>query len=406
MKNSKQIYPWLLVGLLWVVALLNYLDRQILSTMQNSIKIDITELQKAETFGQLMAVFLWVYAFAGPIAGYISDKFNKKWIIISSLCVWSAITFLMGFAQTFNQLYILRALMGISEALYLPAALALIAELHEGKSRALAIGLHMTGLYVGQALGGFGATFAQMLSWHEAFMYLGLFGVGYSAILLIAIRNENRSTNQTILENQASQNIFKTIFSLIKTPAFLIILFYFCAISMPSWASKNWLPTLFAQNLNLDMTQAGPIATISLAMSSFFGVIVGGILSDKLVAKFSQGRVYVLASGLLLCAIGLIFMGFSNSAFLIITACVCFGVGFGFLDSNNMPVLCQFVDNSRRATAYGLMNTVGVSAGAVITIFFGRFADAGNLGISFALLAVAMIIVLVIVLFGLRPTTK
>lgn len=155
MKNTK-IYPWIVVALLWVVALLNYMDRQMLSTMQEAMKVDIVELGKAEAFGALMAVFLWIYGFMSPVAGVVADRVSRKWLIVGSLFVWSAVTYLMGYADSFQELYWLRAFMGISEALYIPSALSLIADWHQDKSRSLAIGIHMTGLYVGQAIGGFG----------------------------------------------------------------------------------------------------------------------------------------------------------------------------------------------------------------------------------------------------------
>ena len=158
--KEKRYYPWLVVALLWVVALLNYMDRQMLSTMQEAMKVDIAELNRAEAFGALMAVFLWIYGIVSPFAGVVADRVNRKWLVIGSLFVWSSVTFLMGYADSFRQLYWLRAFMGVSEALYIPSALSLIADWHEGSSRSLAIGVHMTGLYVGQAVGGFGATLA------------------------------------------------------------------------------------------------------------------------------------------------------------------------------------------------------------------------------------------------------
>ncbi|MDP3434616.1 MAG: MFS transporter, partial [Bacteroidota bacterium] len=159
-KKNSQSYAWVVVGLLWVVALLNYMDRQMLSTMKVAMMGDIHELQTAENFGRLMAVFLWIYALMSPVAGLIADRLNRKWLIIGSLAVWSSVTLAMGYVDNFNHLYILRAIMGVSEALYIPAGLSLIADYHQGKTRSLAIGIHMTGLYVGQAMGGFGATVA------------------------------------------------------------------------------------------------------------------------------------------------------------------------------------------------------------------------------------------------------
>ena len=147
MKN-KNIYPWLVVAMLWGVALLNYMDRQMLSTMKSAMQVDIIELQSATNFGRLMAVFLWIYGLMSPISGIIADRMNRKWLIVGSLFVWSVVTSLMGEAETFQQIYWLRALMGVSEALYIPAGLSLIADYHSGKSRSLAVGIHMTGLYI------------------------------------------------------------------------------------------------------------------------------------------------------------------------------------------------------------------------------------------------------------------
>ena len=144
MKNSK-IYPWIVVALLWGVALLNYMDRQMLSTMKDAMQVDIVELQSATNFGRLMAVFLWIYGLMSPISGMIADRLNRKWLIVGSLFVWSFVTYLMGIAETFNQVFWLRALMGVSEALYIPAGLSLIADYHTEKSRSLAVGIHMTG---------------------------------------------------------------------------------------------------------------------------------------------------------------------------------------------------------------------------------------------------------------------
>ncbi len=127
MKNSK-IYPWIVVGLLWGVALLNYMDRQMLSTMKEAMQVDITELQSATNFGYLMAIFLWIYALMSPVSGIIADRLSRKWLIVGSLFVWSSVTYLMGIANTFDQIVWLRALMGVSEALYIPAGLSLICE--------------------------------------------------------------------------------------------------------------------------------------------------------------------------------------------------------------------------------------------------------------------------------------
>ena len=184
------MYKRQVVALLWGVALLNYMDRQMLSTMKDAMQVDIVELQSATNFGRLMAVFLWIYGLMSPISGMIADRLNRKWLIVGSLFVWSFVTYLMGVAETFNQVFWLRALMGVSEALYIPAGLSLIADYHGEKSRSLAVGIHMTGLYTGQAIGGFGATVAAAFSWHTTFHWFGIIGIAYAFVLVLFLRDK------------------------------------------------------------------------------------------------------------------------------------------------------------------------------------------------------------------------
>lgn len=188
--SKRDYYPWLVVALLWVVALLNYLDRQMLSTMQNNIAADIPALQNAELFGALMAVFLWVYGIFSPFSGAVADRLSRKWLIVGSLGVWSGVTFAMGYCNDFHQLMWLRGIMGLSEALYIPSALSLIADFFTGRGRSLAIGLHMTGLYCGQALGGFGALVATTWSWQATFHWFGIIGVAYAVVLIFLLHEK------------------------------------------------------------------------------------------------------------------------------------------------------------------------------------------------------------------------
>ena len=404
--NRSKIYPWVVVGLLWVVALLNYLDRQMLSTMRPSMQVDITELQSATNFGYLMGIFLWIYGFMSPVSGIVADKWNRKWLIVLSLFIWSGVTYAMGYAHSFNQLYWLRAIMGVSEAVYIPAGLSLIADYHSSKTRSLAIGIHMTGLYMGQALGGFGATIAANYSWNTTFHWFGLTGITYSVLLVIFLREKKTGENtqeDALRLNKTS--FFSGLGLLLTNISFWIILFYFAIPSLPGWAIKNWLPTLFAQNLNLPMSSAGPLSTITIAASSFLGVIGGGILSDRWVQKNLRGRIYTSAIGLGLTIPALLFLGFGNSLVAVISAAFCFGFGYGMFDANNMPILCQFVAPRNRAKAYGIMNMTGVFAGAFITDLLGKSTDAGSLGKSFSMLSGIVLVALVIQLYFLRPKT-
>lgn len=405
-KTSK-IYPWVVVALLWAVALLNYMDRQMLSTMRDSMQLDIKELDSAANFGSLMAIFLWIYGFVSPAAGAIADRINRKWLIVGSLGVWSAVTLLMGYCSTFGQIYWLRALMGVSEALYIPAALSLIADYHTGKARSLAIGINMTGLYMGQAIGGFGATIAAAFSWQSTFHWFGVIGIVYALILILFLheKREERVNVSKIEPAVPKEPIWKSFSLIFSNVAFWVILFYFASPSLPGWATKNWLPTLFADSLNIPMSEAGPLSTITIAVSSFIGVMIGGPMSDRWVKRNLRGRIYTSAIGLSLMIPALILLGLGHNLPAVMGAALCFGIGYGMFDTNNMPILCQFVPSRQRATAYGLMNMTGVFAGAMITKLLGKWTDQGNLGLGFAFLAGGVALALILQLSVLRPKT-
>ena len=410
-KNQKSdFYPWVVVGLLWVVALLNYMDRQMLSTMQSNIALDIPSLRNAEAFGALMAIFLWVYGIASPFSGAVADRISRKWLIVGSLGVWSGVTYAMGYCTDFHQLMWLRGVMGISEALYIPSALSLIADYFTGRGRSLAIGLHMTGLYCGQALGGFGSLVATTWSWQTTFHWFGIIGVVYAVILIFLLHEKKghgapspapaASGSAKARNSESMWQSFAVVFS---TMAFWVILFFFASSSIPGWATKNWLPTLFRDNLDMSMEWAGPMATLTIAVSSFIGLMIGGPISDRWVKRNVRGRIYTSAIGLAMMIPALVFIGLAHNAWLSVMAGLFFGIGYGMFDANNMPILCQFVSSKQRAMAYGFMNSLGVIMGAITTQLLGGLAESVGLGMCFALMGGILLIALALQLTLLRP---
>ncbi|PWB06361.1 MFS transporter [Paramuribaculum intestinale] len=409
--QNKKFYPWLVVGLLWVVALLNYMDRQMLSTMQQNIANDIHALQNAEAFGALMAIFLWVYGISSPFSGAVADRVSRKWLIVGSLGVWSAVTYAMGLCHDFQSLMWLRGIMGISEALYIPSALSLIADYFTGRGRSLAIGLHMTGLYCGQALGGFGSMVASTWSWQQTFHWFGIIGVAYAIVLIFLLHEKSGRgvaarpvpSGEAQGRKGGKESMLQSFGVVFSTMAFWVILFFFASSSIPGWATKNWLPTLFHDNLDLSMDWAGPMATLTIAVSSFIGVMIGGPISDRWVRSNVRGRIYTSAIGMAMMIPALVFIGLAHNAWLSVLAGLFFGIGYGMFDANNMPILCQFVSSRQRAMAYGLMNSVGVIMGAITTQLLGSFAESVGLGLCFALMGGILLIALALQLTVLRP---
>jgi MFS family permease len=392
------------VALLWPVALLNYLDRQMVSSIRSSIRADIPSIANDQDFGTLMAVFMWVYAFLSPVGGFLSDKFNRRWMVIGSLFVWSAVTWATGHAQTYSQMLTLRALMGISEAFYIPAALALIADFHTGGTRARAIGIHQSGIYVGLALGGVGGYIAQTSSWRNCFTWFGAAGVIYSVVLMLALREGRRQDSATAT---VPIRIGETCRALWSQPAFWILVVYFTLPAIAGWVTKNWLPTYLADTFHLKQGPAGLSATGYIQIASFVGVLLGGVVADGWMRRTQRGRIYTSALGVLLLVPALLGLGYAGSLEVAIFAMILFGLGWGFFDCNNMPILCQIARPEHRATGYGFMNLVSISVGAGATVVLGWMRDQHiSFSLAFAVsAAVALLSALLILFLKPRPAT-
>lgn len=417
----------MVVGLLWVVALLNYMDRQMLSTMRDAMAVDINDLESKVMFGKIMAAFMWIYGFMSPVSGIVADRVNRKWLIVVSLGVWSAVTMAMGYATTYEEIYWLRAAMGVSEALYIPAALSLIADYFTGKQLSLAIGIHMTGLYMGQAAGGFGAFVAERLSWQATFHWFGVAGIAYAVVLIFLLYEKRRNSFEgadagngkpalgTILRGNL-RAVGASLGMLLTSGAFWAILFFFASLSVPGWSTKNWLPTLFAEAMGQPMSWAGPVATITIAAASFAGVMTGGPMADRWSRRNLRGRIYTSAIGMGMMIPALLLMSYGPMlaewlsapemlVWVAVGAALLFGLGYGLFDANNMPILCQFVPSRSRGTAYGIMNMGGLFIGAAATNLLGWLGDNGRMALGFGCMAAAVLLALIVQLTVLRPTT-
>jgi predicted MFS family arabinose efflux permease len=397
-------YAWIVVFLLWPVVMLNYLDRQMIATIRFSISADIPTIANYQDFGNLMAVFLYVYAVLSPIGGFIADKFNRRWTVIGSLFVWSIVTWATGHATTYHEMLAFRGLMGISEAFYFPAALALIADFHSDSTRAKAVGIHQSGMYAGLALGGIGGYIAQNSSWRNCFTWFGLAGVIYAVVLVFALPRPQKAN----VDQRAAKRVtvFDTIYALWSKPAFWILVIYFTLPGIAGWVTKNWLPTYLADVFQLKEGPAGLSATGYIQIASFIGVIFGGVVADWWMRGTIRGRIFTSASGVLLLAPALLGLGYSWSLPAAVLFMILFGLGWGFYDCNNMPILCQIARSEHRATGYGFMNLVSISVGASATAALGWMRDHHiKFSVAFTASAAVALLSAVLILF-LKPQAE
>lgn len=394
---------WLVVILLMPVALLNYLDRQMLAAMKYSVMADIPTIGTEANWGLMLGQFKWVYACLSPIGGYIADRFSRRLTICGSLFVWSAVTWWTGHVETYSELLWARSLMGVSEAFYIPAALALIADMHVGHTRSRAVGLHQMAIYCGVIVGGFGgyAADAPWLGWRRVFDICGIFGMLYALPLVLILRDASKSADAEI---EARVSPRRAVVELMTNFNFILLVLYFTLPALAGWVVRDWMPAILKQQFGIGQGAAGVAATLYWQAAAIFGAVFGGWLADRWMRRHSRGRIYVSAIGMGLIVPAIFGVGNASSLTMAVSFLILFGLGWGFFDCNNMPILSQIVRPQLRATGYGLMNFVSISCGGLADWGFGKLRDDHvPLNIIFGVFAGAALISAALVLL-IRPT--
>jgi MFS family permease len=310
---------------------------------------------------------------------------------------------------SFNELYWARTAMGISEAFYIPAALALIADYHTGGTRSRAVGVHQMGIYCGVMVGGFAGFVADApdLGWRFMFDFTGLAGILYAIPLLFLLRDVPR---QTSLDSSgavsAKPSVGTAVVELLTNRNFILLVMYFTLPALAAWVVRDWMPAILQKAFNISQGKAGVSASLYWQSAALLSALFGGWLADRWMRQSERGRIHVSAIGMMLIVPAMFGVGNApalNSFALAIAALILFGIGWGFFDGNNMPILSQIVRPELRATGYGLMNFVSMMCGGVADWGFGAMTDRGvPLNMIFGVFALVCVASLVIVLM-IRP---
>jgi MFS transporter, Spinster family, sphingosine-1-phosphate transporter len=392
------------VALLIPVALLNYLDRQLLAAMKTSIGLSIPALHDDANWGLLPALFKWSYALFSPVGGWVADRFSRRRVVCLSLALWSALTIGTGNCHSFDAMKVMRALMGISEAFYMPAALALIADHHLGATRSRAVGLHQMGIYLGVILGGFSGYAAgnpdaagyDFDRWRMVFNLCGGVGLIYALPLFLGLRDAPIAGGRP-----ATVPGFSTLFS---SGNYVLLVVCFTLPAIPAWVVRDWMPAVLKSGFaSITQGMAGVLATVFVNVAAIVGAASGGWLADRWAHRSVRGRIFVSAIGLTLLAVTLPGMGASRNLTIAVVCLTIYGLGWGLFDCNNMPILSQITRPELRATGYGFMNLISISIGGVADYSFGVMRSRGvGTGILFA--AFSLLVVLAVALMlRIRP---
>jgi MFS family permease len=301
---------------------------------------------------------------------------------------------------TFNELMVARALMGISEAFYIPAALALITEYHVGHTRSRAVGVHQAGIYIGQIMGGFAGYVADSPDhgWRWMFTTCGMLGAAYAIPLLAVLRDPVKVVAPAPAADAPPK--IGVVRGLLGNRNFILLVMYFTLPAIAGWVVRDWMPDILREKFNLGQGKAGVSAILYVQIASLIGAVIGGTLADRWMRHNPRGRIYASAIGMALFLPALFSVGNAGTLTVAIVGLCIFGLGWGFFDCNNMPILCQIARPEWRATGYGIMNLVSISCGGFgdwafgalrdrhvpLNLIFGVFAGVALLSIAIVLL--------------------
>ncbi len=375
MEKRLPAGAWTIVGLLWVVVSLNFINRVMLTTMHDSLSssFQLTETQ----FGLLTAVFLWTYGLASPLAGFIADRFGRSRAIILSLFVWSLLTAVTVEVRNFHQLLILRATVGACEACYLPASLALIAGYHPGPTRSLATGINLTGMIIGSMIGGYAGRAAELYSWKAVVLWVGLAGVAYCVPLLVTLRDVPVMQREEVEQAGSPTPLWAALAELFRRNTFIGLMVYWALLGAASWMINGWTPVFLQETFHISQGRAGSAAHNYPSVAALAGMVLGGAWADKWSQHNSRGRLFVPAIGLWAMVPCMFLITHGSTLGVAVLGIVVFGITSGLTNSNMMPILCMSCGPQYRATAYGIINMAATIAGGLGVYVTGLLKDSG-----------------------------
>jgi MFS family permease len=350
------------VGLLWWVCFFNYADRQaiysVFPLLQREFRLTNVQL------GIVGSAFMWMYALAGPFAGWLCDRWPRKRIIVVALVSWSGVTALNAYARDYPVLALLRALGGLGEAFYFPAALSLLGDFHPGGSRSRAMSIHQSGVYIGTiAGGGIAAWVAERHGWQQSFLLLGVGGIALGAVLVFFLKEPQRQVEPLAMRDEGG--LLRGLKEMIHNRAALALIGIFTGANFVASAFLTWLPSFLYQKFHLTLAVAGLSATAYMQLASVVGVLVGGLLADRFVRRMRGGRMLTQGIGMLCGFPFLLLSGWAASLPLVVFALLCFGFCKGMYDANIWASLYDTIPAHRRGFAAGLMNSIGWLGGGL-----------------------------------------
>lgn len=396
-------YRWAVVGMLWLVCFFNYADRQAIFSVFPLLReeMGLSNVQ----LGIVAGSFMWVYAAFGPIAGLIGDRLNRKTLILGGLLFWSLVTIATALSTQYWHLVLFRALEGLGEAFYFPAAMSVVADYHGPRTRSRAMSLHQSSVYAGTIAGGtFAGLMGQLYGWRSGFYLFGTLGVVLAVVLVFFLREPARgAAEEGVGEEDGGRpaGVIETVRAVYGLPMVRILTLVFVGANFVAMIFLSWMPSFLFDRFGMTLAMAGFSATAYLQVASVLGVLSGGLLADRLVRRYRGGRMMTQALGLFLGVPFIFLSGWTLSVPVLVLALVGFGYFKGMYDANIWASLYDVVVPRYRASALGMMNSIGWLGGGLAPVAIGALSERYGMGGSISATSMIYLSVGLMMTFGI-----
>lgn len=397
--NSKS-YKWEIIFLLWVAYFLNQADRQVFNTVLPHIQEYLGATDA--TMGLISTCFNIFFACTVPFAGYFADRLSRSKIIIFSVALFSVATMFTGYASTVVLMILMRSIAtGVGEAIFGPTYPAIIAEYHDGSTRARAMSIHQTAYYIGVIASGFLAgLIADKMGWQYSFLIFGAAGVLFTFVLILRLRDKSPAQQKTETSQSAKPSFFEAMAAIFKVPTAVCMIFGFTSLIFVLTGYLTWMPKCLMETFNLSAASAGFNSMFWTHAAAFVGVLVAGSLSDKLAASKGGGknRLILQAGGLLLAAPCIVLMGLSKEIWVVYAALAGFGFFRAFFDANTYSILYDVISERYHSSSSAVLQMFGFGMGSLAPLILGLMSPKLGLSGGIATLSVIWVVAGVVLL--------
>jgi MFS family permease len=398
-NTDSKIYKWEVVILLWVAYFLNQGDRQVFNTVLPHIQAFLNVSDG--TMGMISTGFNLFFAMTVPFAGYFADRIPRRKIIIFSVALFSTATVFTGFANTVILMLLFRSVAtGMGEAMFGPTYPAIIAEYHDSSTRARAMSVHQTAYYVGVIASGFLAgLIADKLGWQYSFLIFGASGVLFTIVLILRLKDKVK-VDSVKQESVKKPSFFEAMAAIFRVPTAVCMIVGFTSLIFVLTGYLTWMPKYLMETFELSSASAGFNSMFWTHAAAFVGVLIAGMLSDKVAAGKGGGknRLLLQAGGLMLAAPCIALMGLSSNIAIVYAALAGFGFFRAFFDANTYAILYDVIPAKYHSSSSAVLQMFGFGMGSLAPLILGIMSPKMGLSGGIASLAIIWVVASVVLI--------